>query len=51
MDITRREHNEMGDESAAVELMQYTKERLPHYGWLFAGSAMKGDPGRTHGEG
>ena len=51
MDITRQENAEMRDETAAFELMQYTRERLPHYGWLFAGSAMKAGPGSTHGEG
>ncbi len=51
MDITRHENREMGeDRAAAIELMQYTQEKLPHYGWLFARSAMKGDPGATHGE-
>lgn len=51
MDITRQENAEVRDDMAAMELMQYTRERLPHYEWLFAGPAMRSDPGPTHGEG
>lgn len=51
MDINRHENNEMREDPAAIELMHYTKEKLPRYGWLFAQSAMKTDPGQTHGEG
>jgi len=51
MDITRHENGEMNEDRAAIELMRYTREKLPHYRWLFAGSVMKGDPGTTHGEG
>jgi len=45
MDITKHENSEMNEDLTAIELMHYTREKLPHYGWLFTGSAMKGDPG------
>lgn len=48
MDINRHENTEHED-LAAIELMQYTKERLPRYGWLFNQSASTGDDGTTHG--
>ena len=51
MDTNRRENSEMKEDLAAIELMQYTKERLPRYGWLFTRSAIKSDPGSTHREG
>jgi hypothetical protein len=51
MDFTRHENSEMSEDLTAVELIQYTQEKLPHYSWLFARSATKRDPGTTHGEG
>lgn len=45
MDITRHENSEMNEDLTAIELIRYTREKLPHYGWLFARSAMKGDQG------
>ena len=50
MDINRHENIERED-PAAIELMQYTKEKLPRYEWLCNRSAVKGKPGSTRGEG
>jgi hypothetical protein len=49
MDINRQENSEMREDLAAIELMEYTREKLPGYEWLFK-QAIKGDPGMTRGE-
>ncbi len=52
MDVERRtRNNEKRDEGIARELLTFTTERLPRYGWLLADAAVGKDPGRPHGEG
>ncbi len=51
VDITRHDNSEIAEDSVAAELVQYTKEKLPRYGWLFAQSVVTSDPGTTHAEG
>jgi len=51
MDVQRIKSNEEKDEGIARELLKFTTERLPRYGWLLADAAMGKDPGRPHGEG
>ena len=49
MDINRHENSEMREDLAAIELMEYTREKLPGYRWLFK-PAIKSDPDMTRGE-
>lgn len=51
MDANRFKSKEEMDEVLAKELLNYTAQRLPRYGWLLTGTAMSEDSNRPHGAG
>lgn len=51
MDANRFKSKEEMDEVLAKELLHYTAQRLPRYGWLLTETAMSEDSNRPHGAG
>ena len=51
MDAKRFKSKEEMDEELAKELLRYTAQRLPGYGWLLTDAAMNEDSNRPRGAG
>jgi len=51
VDAKRFKGEEEMDEVLAKELLYYTAQKLPRYGWLLAEASMNEDPNRPGGAG
>ena len=51
MEAERFKSREEMDAVLAKELLRYTAQRLPRYGWLLTEAAMSEDSNRPHGAG